>query len=250
MRNLIIISMFLFSISLFADDATNEFKKGVEFFKNEEYSKATIVFEQLIDDGYKNFEIYYNLGNSYFRMNKISLAILNLERAKKLSPSDEDNNFNLKIANLKIVDKYEPLPKLFFIQLYEDFLGIFYSGTWAVIFVVAVWFLCLSIATIMFFSGVSVRKFAVWIGILSILLILISSFFSYKSYKNEISLNSGIIFNESVYIKSSPDNNSADLFILHEGTKVKILDEVGDWCEIKIENGNVGWLPKKTLVVI
>ncbi len=250
MRYLIILFVILANISLLGFDANSEFKKGVEFYKNEDYSKASVVFEQLISEGYKNHEVYYNLGNCYFRTEKISLAILNYERAKRLAPSDEDIDFNLKIANLKIVDKYEPLPKIFFFEWYENFLSFFYSGTWSIIFVVSIWILCLSIATLMFFSGITIRKFAVWIGLISIIVILISGFFSYKSYNNELAVNSGIIFTQSVYIKSSPDNNSADLFILHEGTKVKILDEIGEWCEIRIDNGNVGWLPKKTVVVI
>ena len=75
-------------------------------------------------------------------------------------------------------------------------------------------------------------------------------FFTIKIYYKENAKREAIIFAPSVYIKSSPDNNATDLFILHEGTKIILMDHLNDWYEVKIQNGNVGWIQKNTFEVI
>ena len=247
----IILSILIFSAYILsAYNPMSEFNKGVDFYTKEEYSKAAVVFDKLIEEGYKTFEVYYNLGNCYYREDKVALAILNYERAKKLEPNNEDVDLNLKLANLKIVDKYDALPKLFIFEWYDAVRNLFNSCLWAKILISFVWILSLLVAGLMLFSNYTFRKYAVLGGIISIIAIVISGFMAYQSNKSENSKEYAIVFSPSVYIKSSPDNNSADLFILHEGTKVRILDELSDWCEIRIDNGNVGWLQKKNIVEI
>ncbi len=244
----IILLFFFVSVNSFSK--LNDFNKANELFNAGEYKASADIYEALIDEGYKESEVYYNLGNSYFRLNNIPKAILNYERAKKLNPSDDDIDFNLQIANLKIVDKFEPIPKLFLIEWYETLITLLYSGDWGYVIVSSVWlfFILLFLIFFGFFPGI--RKYLVLLLFISFTIVLISSFFGYKAYKNENTQNYGIIYQPSVYVKSAPDPGSTDLFILHEGTKILIMEGIDNWIQIKLENGDIGWIDKSTIEII
>lgn len=247
----IILIIFLFStFSLYSIDSKIEFKKANDFFNNGDYNSAAEIYNNLLENGFKENEIYYNLGNTYFRLEKIPLAILNYERAKKLNPSDEDINFNLKIAYLRIVDKFEPVPKLFFIEWYEQIVRLFYSGDWGILLVVSVWIFFISLVLVFFSSNSSLRRTVALTTFISLFLIMISSFLGYKSYVYENEKNEAIIFNPSVYVKSAPDPGSTDLFILHEGTKVIINESIDNWLQIRVENGDIGWIKNDEIEII
>lgn len=244
----IILLFFFVSVNSFSK--LNDFNKANELFNAGEYKASADIYEALIVEGYKESEVYYNLGNSYFRLNNIPKAILNYERAKKLNPSDDDIDFNLQIANLKIVDKFEPIPKLFLIEWYETLITLLYSGDWGYVIVSSVWlfFILLFLIFFGFFPGI--RKYLVLLLFISFTIVLISSFFGYKAYKNENTQNYGIIYQPSVYVKSAPDPGSTDLFILHEGTKILIMEGIDNWIQIKLENGDIGWIDKSTIEII
>src|SRR4051812_4383220 len=116
MRKYLIVFILCFPLLIMADDSQSLFNKGNTFYQKEEYDKAIEQYDKLLKQGYESSELYYNLGNSYYKTGNIPSSILNYERALKLSPSDEDIILNLKLANLKIIDKIEPLPQLFYIQ--------------------------------------------------------------------------------------------------------------------------------------
>lgn len=251
MKKYLIIPIFLIlAIELFALNAADEFKKANEYFNKGDYQKASSLYQTLIDSGYKESEIYYNLGNSYFRLGSITYAILNYERAKRLDPTDDDIDFNLKIANLKIVDKFEPVPKLFIIEWYESVVNLFYSGSWGIIIISSIWVFFICILLLLFMKLPGLRKFISLLAFISLTLFFISGILGYYSYKHENSKNQGIIFNPSVYVKSAPDPGSTDLFILHEGTKVIVMEYIDKWIQIKVENGNVGWIKRNEIEII
>jgi tetratricopeptide (TPR) repeat protein len=228
----------------------DSFKKGNELFNAGQYQGAAEIYNTLLDSGYHESEIYYNLANTYFRMDKIPLAILNYERARKLNPGDDDINFNLKLANLRIVDKFEAVPKLFIYEWYEKTVRLFYSGVWGYIAVISSWVFFITLIFLFYSRLANVRKFMVTLAFISLLLLVVSGILGYKAYQFENATNEAIIFNPSVYVKSAPDPGSTDLFILHDGTKVIITESIDNWIQIRVENGDIGWIKQNEVEII
>lgn len=247
---LLFISFFVYISFLKANDANTIFNKANEEYKKNNFQASAQLYESILKQGYSEVEIYYNLGNSYFRLKKIPQAILNYERALKIAPDDDDIRTNLIIANLKVVDKIEPLPKFFLNDWLDSISEALNSSYWAWIAVISIW-LAFTFFAIYYISwSVLLKKSFFGLSMIFALVLLLSLFFAHKEYINENSKNQAIIFSPSVYVKSSPDIKSADLFILHEGTKLTILDEVAEWEKIRLVNGNIGWIPKTAIEII
>jgi tetratricopeptide (TPR) repeat protein len=250
LNKFIIICIFLLTSKNLLSSNLENFKQANDYFNAGKYELSADLYSSLIDSGYKESEIYFNLGNSYFRLNNIPAAILNFERAKRLNPNDEDIDFNLKLANLKIVDKFEPVPKLFFLVWFEEAIALLYSGVWGYVIVGSIWifFTCLLCLFIGF--APKLRTWFLFLMIASLILSGAAGLFGYKAFKYENSQNAAIIFNPSVYVKSAPDPGSTDLFILHEGTKIHIMETIDKWIQIKVENGNIGWIKQDEIQII
>jgi len=250
MKRLIIILVFL-PIYIFPFNGNQLFNKAAGLYNAGQYEQAKEIYLSLLDSGYKNSIVYYNLGNTYYRLNKIPQSIINYERAKLLAPLNDDINFNLKLANLKIVDKFEPLPKLFFVEWYEDLLNLANSDTWAYVSITFIWITLLFVFLTFWFSfPFSVKKSLFISAVLTFILGVFTMFMTFRVSVKESSKDQAIIFAPSVYVKSSPDSNATDLFILHEGTKVQIIENINDWYEVKVQNGNVGWIQKSNFELI
>jgi len=211
------------------------------------YTNALELYKQVLKDGYESADLYYNIGNVYYKMNDFTSAILYYERAKKLSPGNEDIDYNLKVANSKIADKIEPIPELFYRRWYTSLTRQFSADTWATAgiigFIVSLILAAFYVISRMLF----VRKLGFWLGIILLFLSVFCFLFAYQNYRTVKNQTDAIIFSPTVTIKSSPDDKSIDLFVLHEGTKVQLLDQIGTWFEIKIANGSVGWLPSSSV---
>lgn len=216
--------------------ANKEYSEGL-------YNDAIENYLKVIDNGYESSELYYNIGNSYFKINDMASAILYFEKAKKLSPNNEDIIFNLNVANSKIVDKIETVPELFYIRWWNTFYKLFSVDTWAKI-TIFIFILTLIFASIFFLSSTKkLKKFSFWIGIILLLLTIFTFGLSSQKYYYSKKYNEAIVFTPTLTVKSSPNKNSVDLFVIHEGAKVLIIDNVDNWYEIRIANGSVGWMP-------
>jgi len=249
--NIVLILFFaIFSFSYAQDQTKETFELGNNAYQSGNYLKAIEYYNQILDNGYRTSEVYYNLGNAYYKLKKVPEAILNYERALKVDPSDEDSEFNIRIANLQTLDKIEPLPKLFYQEWWESLSGWLSSGTWSVLMIIFIWIGFMGLAGFLFIYSSFIRKISFLILILSFVFAILSFIFAQTNYAEETSKDCAIIFSESVYVKSSPDDESTDLFILHEGTKVEVLDSVGKWYKIKLANGNVGWISNETFKII
>jgi tetratricopeptide (TPR) repeat protein len=206
------------------------------------FTQAVELYKQVLTSGNESWELYYNLGNSYYKLNDFTSAILYYEKARKLNPGNEDINFNIKVTNNKIADKIEPLPEMFYKRWYRNLVELFSIDNWA-------WILIFSFILSLFCGllyvisqRVLLRKVGFWAGIIFFIVSLISVLFSVQNYHTLQNNTEAIIFTPTVTIKSSPDEKSIDLFVLHEGAKVQILDNIGNWYEIRIANGSVGWI--------
>lgn len=253
MREILFLLLGLLPFWLFSnetDPINKEFAQANSLYQKGEYEKAKEIYEKLVGRGIRDERLFFNLGNTYYRLNKFHRAILNYERAKILAPFDEDINFNLQIANLRVVDKFEPIPKFFLTQWWENLRDSFNSNQWAIASIVSIWLSAIAFSLFLMVRTTLGKKITFLLGSILILLFLFASVLSYSRYKSENDHNFAIVFSTNAYIKSSPEENSTDLFILHQGTKVQLIDQVGDWLKIRLPNGNIGWLKKEEIEVI
>lgn len=232
------------------DSSNDKFKKGNDFYSAGEYEKALEQWIDLYSTGYRSANLDYNIGNAHFKMNNIPGAILFYERAHLLKPADEDINYNLQIARTRVVDRFEEIPVLFFIKWY-DFLSLLRSSnSWARLSIISFVLFLLFLSLYFYTSAYRYKVLGFWLAILFFIVSLSSLSFSLRNKSLVSDSRTGIIFNPLVNGKSSPDDSGTDLFVLHEGTKVTIEDEVGQWVEIRLSDGNKGWVPSNSLQII
>lgn len=200
-------------------------------------------YKKVLQSGTESVDLYYNLGNAYFKQNDFASAILYYEKARKLDPSAEDVLFNLNVANSKIADKIEPLPELFLRRWFRGAVNLMPVDVWAWSAIVLL-LTALAGGLVYYLSRtLLLRKLGFWSALVLLGLSLGALFFSWQGYRTYRNTREAIVFSPTVTLKSSPDENSVDLFVLHEGTKVELMDHIGTWYEIRIANGSVGWLP-------
>ncbi len=252
MKNFNLIVFFwliLFNIAN-ARDYIEIFNKANQLYNRGDYSRAIEQYQNILNDGFESAEIYFNIANSYYKINKIPETILYYERARKLAPEDEDINYNLKIANLKIVDKFEPVPKFFITEWIDTIRDMYSSNGWAKILIILIWVTFLSLIGFMISWNLIIKRFLFFLAIGAVVLSLSTALFAVQKQINEKNQQSAIIFSPRVDVRSSPDDKSIVLFILHEGTKVELLDSVGEWSKIRISRGDVGWILKNSIEII
>ncbi len=258
----LIVPEFLFSASVllilmlnlvstaFAEIPEDVIRKGNNFYQNKEYEKAIIAYEQLIREGYEGISLYYNLGNAYYRTGKIGFAILNYERALELSPSDEDIQYNLALANAKTIDRVEMLPTFFIFQWWEGLLAFFTLTGWTY---TAYFFYIVVLASTAFYfltKNRRIQKISFYLGLAAVLLLSVTASLLAVKINRELSVKNAVIVEPEAAVKLSPDSNGSDAFIIHEGLKVKLEDNVQEWVKIKLLDGKVGWVQKEYLRVI
>lgn len=226
----------------FASATDDLVKKGNEFYQDKQYDKAIDAYQQVIHQGYEGTSLYYNLANSYYRAGKLGLSILYYEKALKLSPGDDDVIHNLTIANTKTVDKIDAFPKFFIFQWWEGFLAIFSLAGW--MHTAYIFFLLFlgSIGLYFFAKTPAMQRFSFFSGLVSILLLIIAAIPLIINLNREISVKSGIILESTATVKLAPDQTSNDAFVVHEGLKVRELDQVENWVKIRLQDGKEGWI--------
>ncbi len=226
------------------------FKKAVEYYSSGNYSEALTIWKELYNNGYRSAELAYNIGNSYFKLDSIPGAVLFYERAYLLDPADEDINYNLQIARSRVTDKIEEIPELFFIKWY-DFLSIVLSANaWAKISLSAFLLFLVSLSVFLYSSKYSYKVTGFWFALTMVFLSVVSFSFSVRNKTLVHDSHQAVIYSPVVSGKSSPDDSGTDLFVLHEGTKVSVEDEVGGWYEIRLSDGNKGWVHSTDIEII
>lgn len=211
------------------------------------YHEAIDLYDSVLQQNMASPEIYFNMGNAHYKLRDYPSAILYYEKAKKLDPHNEDVGFNLKVARTHIVDKIEKVPE-FFLRSWINSLGdIFTVDRWAKIGLVTFFAFFVLLSIYLFSRILWLRKISFWISVVLLLSAFVSLGFSWKEYADIKRNKEAIVFSPTITVKSSPNRNSVDLFVIHEGTKVSVIQELNDWYEIRIENGSVGWLPASSL---
>ncbi len=248
---LLVLVCAIFSVSVGqAQSADDLFERANALYGEEQYAEAAALYDSLLQAGNTSVEVYFNLGNANYKLNNIPAAILNYERARKLEPSDPDIVHNLHLARAATVDEIDELPQLFLWTWIEALRDLFRADTWTITFLISLWLAGLGFVVLLLFKNFGARRPVMFLAILLTCTSLLLGFLAFERHQAETGRNAAIILSPSVYVKSAPQSAGKDVFILHEGTRVEILDELEGWYRIRIANGQVGWSRAETMAVI
>ncbi len=229
------------------DELKRTFADANRLYLEQKYDSAIVRYRSIIDGGAESGGIYFNLGNAYYRLGKISYAILNYERARTLEPDDEDIQFNLQLANLRIPDRVDPVPTLFVYRWADAVLSAMSPATMAWVLYALFVLLLAALSTFLMSRRFAPRRISLIAGVVCVvLLVLGGSALAYRSYRSDHEVYA-IVIADVANIKAAPDAGGNDLFVIHGGLKVQILDTVNDWQKIRLADGKIGWIPKSDI---
>jgi tetratricopeptide (TPR) repeat protein len=235
----ILVLLLLVSQSFWAQAA---FEQGNKFYEKENYDAAISSYESIINSGKQSAEVYFNLANSYYKLHKVAPAIYNYEKALLLSPNDTEIKTNLEFARKMAIDDIKVIPKVGFSKLLSDFTSKYYYDTWAWI-AVSFAFLFLVFFVGYYFSQRTLLKRIFFIGmflwLIGIFLSAASGFYEKSRNENE---RPAIVFAENAPLKSEPKSGSPDTTVLHEGTKVYIIESIANWKKVELTDESTGWI--------
>ena len=244
MKRLFIVLVWIMAsvVSSYAVVPTSDFTKANAAYGMQAYENAANQYENILKRGSESAALYYNLGCTYFKLGKIAPSILNFERALLLEPGNDDVQANLEMARTKVVDEIDPVERFFLLRVYDSICSWISSDAWAYLSL-GFFYLLLVMAGLFLFSRITLlKKIAFFTGILSLLLLVATMAFSSSAKSKATTHDYAIVFSPSVTVKGSPEDSGKDVFVLHEGTKVKVKRAYNKWFEIQLADGRVGWV--------
>ena len=216
-------------------------------YVRQQYQQAINDYEQLLKKGV-SADIYYNLGNAYYRTDNITRAIINYERALLLQPGDKDIRFNLQMARSKTIDKIVPESEMFFFTWYRSLVNVMSVDGWATCALVCLAFSIVFFLVYLFSSLVWQRKIGFFGALLLMVVFVFSNVFAHQQKKILAERLGAIVISGAAPVKSTPAGNGTDLFVLHEGTKVNITDStMQEWFKVRLVDGKEGWIAAKDI---
>lgn len=221
----------------------NWFKDGNAAYDEGNYEQALTFYNSIVEAGMESAPLYNNMGNTYYKMKDYPHAILYYEKALKLDPSDEDIRVNLEIANLAVVDKIKPIPQSFLARWWDGLQSMVSVDGWAWLSIVFFALLLTGLFIFLMSRRTGLRKMGFFVGLVTLFCLVFSVIFAVGGQRRLSRHDEAIVMTPTVTVKSSPSDQSVDLFVLHEGAKVRVLDSARDWNKIRIADGSVGWLP-------
>lgn len=224
--------------------------EGDSAYMRDDYASAIQIYENLLKKG-EAADVYYNLGNSYYKAGDIAKAILSYERALLLQPGNADIRANLEIARSKTIDKVVPVPEIFFVSWVKSLINCMSIDAWAKLGVVFFILLLVSLYLFFFSKQIVWKKTGFIAGFILLAFVILSNVFASQQKSELTNRNDAIVLSPSVTVRSTPSDSGTSLFILHEGHKVEIKDNsMREWKEIRLEDGKVGWVPAFAIEVI
>ncbi|MEX2597927.1 MAG: tetratricopeptide repeat protein [Salibacteraceae bacterium] len=247
-KTLILILALLPWIELVAEDEYYQtlFEQGNAAYKSGQYDSARSIYMEIAQSGMVSSKLFYNIGNAHFKGGNIPASILYYERALRLKPNDEDIKYNLNIAEGFITDKIEPIEPVFIAKWWNELALNFTTNFWAIFFLVLM-LISAALFTVFFLSPKRRKKQLGLIGSLVAMIVAVGIFLLGNTSLNNLQKQEAIVFAPSVNVKSEPGLNATDQFVIHQGLKVMLLAEDGDWTRIKLSDGNSGWLPTQSI---
>jgi len=255
-KSTVLICILLFPVMAIDTAAVNSSKAdslvtaGNQHYMDREYGKAIFCYDLVVSLGYKSASLFYNLGNAYYKRNDLPRAILYYEKARLLAPRDEDIRQNLAIANTRIIDKIDTIPEFFLKRWMNGLAGSLTPDQWAL---VSLFLFALALGMLFLYAtGIryGIRKTGFITAVFMIVFSLASLMLMFNRKQFIKHSRGAIVMQPVVNVKSSPDNQGTNVFLLHEGTRVTLMDSVQQWKEIRIPDGNKGWVPDSVLTAI
>ncbi len=243
MKNIAYILLFLTQLSF----AQSAFDKGNELYRKGQYDAAAKEYETILKGKKESAEVYFNLGNAYYKLGRIAPAIYNFEKALLLDPNNKDVKTNLGFAQRMAIDDIKAAPKTGISKILYNRAGAYHYDTWAWVAV------AMASGTLLLFigyyiSGTTLLKRIFFVGMcFSVLLMCVSIGFGFFVKSEASKDRPAIVFSEVTAVKAEPDNSSADAFILHEGTKVNVIDSLENWKKIELADDTTGWIEKDAI---
>lgn len=240
MKKVTTIVLFILTANfLFAAEAL--FEQANNYYATGKYEDAILLYDSIKQSGLQSEELFYNMGNTYYKLQDFPNSILYYEKTLKSNTNHEDALHNLKLTQLRIVDKIDPIPSLFYERWIDNCTLLIPFESWATLSLILLWG---SFILFVLRKTTSIN-FSNRICILLIILSAVTFVFANNQFQQKNMQKSAIVFSSSVIIKSAPSFNSNDLFSLHAGSKIAITDQIGSWIHIKLANGNKGWMLKE-----
>lgn len=241
MKNLIVLLLMLLS---FTANAQNEalFNRATTYYNEGEYEKASESYLKIIENGDHSAAVYYNLGNCYYKLNQIAPSIYYYEKALLLKPNDREIKNNLAYAQNMTLDAFQPIPETSLSKLYKNITGLLSFDQWSYLAVFFVFLFVLAYILFFYFRYSTHKRIAFIASITSLFIAVFCLILALVQFRNFEAEMPAIVFSEELIVKSEPNNRSSQAFLLHEGTKVYVLDELDDWKKIELKDGKTGWV--------
>ena len=249
-KTVVIFYFFFFTAICFGTEPDALFDSAGNAYSSGNFQKASEYYESILSQGFESPEVYFNLGNAYFKIDRIGLSVLNYERAKKLLPHDDDIQYNLNLANQRTVDKIESSPKFFFGEWWENLKNLRSEKTWTLRSIFCFTLFLVFLAVFIVSKKAINRQVGFWFGVIFLLLAVSTFIIAEDRYRELSKKDTAVILVSSAEIKNAPAESGIKLFILHEGTKVNTIETNGDWVKIGLSQEKVGWIKKTAIEFI
>ncbi|MCH7783149.1 hypothetical protein IID62_08775 [candidate division KSB1 bacterium] len=247
---LAVISLVICVPLVYSQDIEALFTEGNRMYQDGEYEEALIRYSQIVDSGFESGELYYNIGNAYYKIQETGFSVLFYERARRLMPEDDDLLNNIDLISLSLADRISPLPELFYVRYWNTLRKMLSMSAWKGLFF-SVWILTAINIIILLFVKQKQAKDLVKLGVIAggIVIIAVAAVFITASVGDKPGLD-GVIMMPEISVFSSPSEIGTEVFLIHEGTKIRIKRTLGDWIEIRLADGKVGWIPRSSIEII
>lgn len=232
--------------------AQNEvlFDRATEAYNGGEYQEAVDNYLEILENGQHSAELYYNLGNTYYKLNQIAPSIYYYEKALLLKPNDREVKNNLSYARNMTLDAIDEMPQTGLSKIYDSVIGLLSYDQWSYVAVVFMLLFVLLYIAFYYFRYASRKRTAFVTSMVSLIFAIVAFVFAYTQYNTFQTDRPAIVFAEETSVKAEPNKKSQEAFALHEGTKVNVLDQLNDWQKIRIADGTTGWIPKEDIKLL
>lgn len=245
-----LIVLFTVSIQGFTQTSNELFDDANSLYKNSKYQEAITVYKKIIASNVISSELYYNLGNCYYKLNKVAPSIYNYEKALKLDPSNSDARNNLVFARRLTLDRIDNLPKSLLQKFNTNYISKISYNQWGVIAILFSFITVILFLLYYFYHTSSKKRLFFATSVLSFILLIVTLSISFHQYNKKKSTVEAVVFNIEVSVKNEPTKDADEAFIIHEGTKIFVLDKVDDWIKIRLSDGKIGWLKTNSIKIV
>lgn len=239
---LLTVAITFFSNAIYAQDVRELWKNGNEKYTQGQYTEALENYIKIEESGFTSEALLYNIGNTYFKLKENGKSILYFERTLKMNPANKDAQNNLALAKEYSLDKIEEVPEFILTTWVKDINYSLSSDIWSYISLFLFAVVALLLLSFKFASTSKLRKLSFFLGMIALLFGIFAAVFAWTQRRDFMLRDSAIVMKLVSSVKSSPDNSGKTLFILHEGTKVKLLEELGGWKRVELADGRQGWI--------